>query len=149
MVTVMKRFMFMVAALMVMAVPAMADDDKPISIEKMPVAAQEFMTKYFSGKNVAVAKQEGIFMGRNYDVIFTDGDKVEFDRNGRWTNVDCKYGAVPKGIVPEKIDAYVEKHFPGADVRKIEKEDRRYELELSNDVDLKFNFSFELVDVDF
>lgn len=148
MVTVMKRFMFMVAALMVMAVPAMADDDRPIAVEKMPMAAQEFMKRYFPGKSVAVAKQEGSFIGKNYDVIFTDGDKLEFDRNGGWTNVDCKYGVVPQGVVPQKIAVYVEKNFPGVGIRKIEKEDRRYEVELSNDVDLKFNYSFELVNVD-
>ena len=85
---------------------------------------------------------------KSYDVIFIDGNKVEFDRNGVWTNVDCKYTEVPEGIVPGEIAGYVKEHFKDVKIVQIEKEDRRYEVELSNGVDLKFNNSFKLLDVD-
>lgn len=147
--TVMKRFWILVLSLVIFSIPAMADGDRPISVEKMPQNAQTFIKKYFSGTSVAIAKQEGGIVDKSYDVVFKNGDKVEFDRHGGWTNVDCKYTSVPEGIVPGKIAGYVKEHFPGEKVVQIEKEDRRYEVELSNGVELKFNYSFQLLDVDF
>lgn len=134
--------------LLAFAVPAMADDDKPVKVGEMPAAARQFMAEHFPGQSVAVAKQEGSFLEKNFDVIFTNGNKLEFDRKGVWISVDCRYGSVPQEIIPAPVAEYVKIHFPDVKVKKIEKENRRYEVELSNDVELKFNNSFELVDVD-
>lgn len=143
------RLMLMiVVSSVVFSNPAKADDDRPISVDKMPLQAQEFINKYFPGKTIAVAKQEGRLVEKNYDVIFIDGNKLEFDRNGVWTNVDCEYSSVPEGIVPAPVAGYVEKKFPGVKIRQIEKENRFFEVELENGVDLKFNKNFELVDMD-
>ena len=144
----MKRFWILVLCLVIFSIPVMADDDRPISLDKMPQKAQAFVAQYFPGADIAIAKQERSVADRSYDVIFNNGDKVEFDRNGVWTNVDCKYTAVPDGIVPDKIAGYVKGHFPGVKVIQIEKDDRRYEVELSNGVELTFNNSFKLLDVD-
>ncbi len=148
MIMVMKKMIFGILSLLFLASPAMADDDKPIKVKEMPVAAQEFIAEHFSGQSIAVAKQEGSFIEKNYDIIFTNGNKLEFDRKGIWTNVDCRYGSVPQAIIPAPITEYVKNHFPDGKVKKIEKENRKYEVELSNDVELKFNNSYELVDVD-
>lgn len=144
-----RTLLIIVVSLVVFSHPAKADDDRPISVEKMPLEAQEFIKKYFPGKTVAVAKQEGRLVEKNYDVIFIDGNKVEFDRNGVWTNVDCEYSSVPEGIVPAPIAGYVETHFPGVKIRQIEKDRKRYEVELANGVDLKFNSAYKLLDADF
>lgn len=144
----MKRLLIAVLSLVIFNIPAMADDDRPVSLDKMPKKAQEFIAKYFPGANIAIAKQERGVADKSYDVIFIDGNKVEFDRNGIWTNVDCKYTEVPEGIVPGKIAGYVKENFKDVKIVQIEKEDRRYEVELSNGVDLKFNNSFKLLDVD-
>ena len=148
MIMVMKKMILGILSLLFLASPAMADDDKPIKVKEMPVAAQEFIAEHFPGQSIAVAKQEGSFIEKNYDIIFTNGNKLEFDRKGIWTNVDCRYGSVPQAIIPAPITEYVKNHFPDCKVKKIEKENRKYEVELSNDVELKFNNSYELVDVD-
>lgn len=144
----MKKVLMAVISL-VIAIPLFADDDRPITVDKMPSAAQEFISRHFGGLPVAVAKQEGTFLLMNYDVIFANGDKVEFDRKGMWTNLDCKYGKVPAAVIPQKIADYIARQYPGVEVLQIEKEDRRYEVELSNRVDLKFNNSMELIDIDY
>ena len=148
MIMVMKKMILGILSLLFLASPAMADDDKPIKINEMPLAAQEFLAEHFPGQSISVAKQEGSFIEKNYDVIFTNGNKLEFDRKGIWTNVDCRYGSVPQAIIPAPITEYVKNHFPDSKVKKIEKENRKYEVVLSNDVELKFNNSYELVDVD-
>lgn len=143
----MKKLLMMFLGLVVFSSTVLADDDKPISIAQMPKQAQQFIAEYFPGIQVSFATQEGK-AARSYDVVFTNGNKVEFDRNGAWTNVECKHSSVPDGIIPAPIAGYVKKHFPETKIVQIEKEDKRYEVELSNSVDLTFNKSFKLLEVD-
>ena len=133
----MKNWLIIVVCLVVFSVPAKADDGKVIPVSKMPQTAQEFMAKYFSGMEVAVAEQEGMFW-----------EKLEFDGNGKWKSVDCKYTSVPKEIVPAPIAGYIKGKFPGTRIIKIEKDDRRIDVELDNGTDLEFNSTFELVELD-
>ena len=66
----------------------------------MPQKAQQFIKQHFAGSNIAMAKVESDFLQKSYDVIFTDGNKVEFDKKGNWTEVNCKFSVVPQGIIP-------------------------------------------------
>lgn len=81
-------------------------------------------------------------------MLFVNGSKVEFVRNGDWKEVDCRYGEVPAGIVPQPILDYVNTRFTGRTVVRIERERKGYDVGLDNGLDLKFDRSFRLVDID-
>lgn len=129
-------------------VSAVADNDKPINVTQLPATAQQTIKKYFSNKKVALAKQETGIFEKSYDIIFNNGEKVEFDRNGNWTEIDCKMSSVPAKLVPAKITQYVKSTYPGTKILKIEKDDNRYEVKLSNRLEITFNKNFQVVDID-
>ena len=106
----MKKTLFLLVSLFVMNLVAFADNDKPIQVTEMPKAAQQFIKSYFANKSVALAKIETEFLDKTYDVIFTNGDQVEFDKKGKWIKVDCKHTQVPSEIVPVAIQQYVAKN---------------------------------------
>ena len=127
----------------------LADNDKPIQISQMPKKAQSFVQKHFADQSVAVAKMETDFLDKTFDVIFTNGDKVEFDKKGNWTNVDCEHTQVPVAVIPQPIQEYVTKNYPNAKVVKIEKTDRKgYDVDLNNGFDLEFDKKFRVVEID-
>ena len=144
----MKKMTFLCLCMFVLNMTAWASNDKPVRIEEMPGQAQKFIKDYFSTHSVAMAKMETDFFSKSYDVIFTNGDKVEFDGKGEWTNVDCEYSAVPVAVIPAAIKAYVDKHYPDAKVKQIEKDRREYDVELTNGWDIKFDKSFRVVELD-
>lgn len=129
---------------------ASKDDDRPIQMNQLPQAAQEFIKKNFSGVKVALAKMESDFFDKSYEVIFTNGNKVEFDRNGKWDKIECKYTEVPASAIPEFIKKYVSENYPDVKVWKIEYERKRgkYEVKLSNRWELKFDKNGTLLDID-
>ncbi len=53
--------------------------------------------------------------------------------------MDCKTREVPSGIIPRTIRNYVKKNFPDVKIVKIEKTSSKYEVGLSDDVELTFN----------
>ena len=86
--------------------------------------------------------------GKSYEVVFTNGSKVEFDGKGEWKDVNCKYTQVPDEIIPQKIKEYIAANFAGAKILEIERDSRDYEVKLNNGLELTFNLKFELIDID-
>lgn len=145
----MKKWTILFVSMLVMSVTTWAGNDKPIQISQMPQAAQQFIKKHFSNQSVAVAKVETELLDKNYDVIFTNGDKVEFNKKGQWTNIDCKHTQVPVEVIPMAIQKYVSQQFPNAKVVKIEITDRKgYEVDLSNGFDIEFDKKMNVIDLD-
>ena len=145
----MKKWTILLVSLVVVSVTAWAGNDKPIQVSQMPKAAQLFIQKHFANQSVAIAKVETEFLDKNYDVIFTNGDKIEFNKKGQWTNVDCEHTQVPVDIIPVAIQKYVSQKFPDTKVVKIEVTDRKgYEVELNNGFDIEFDKKLNVVDFD-
>ena len=145
----MKKWTILFVSMLVMSVTVWAGNDKPIQISEMPKAAQQFIQKHFANQTIAVAKVETEFMDKNYDVIFTNGDKVEFNKKGQWTNVDCKHTQVPVEVIPVAIQKYVSQHYSGAKVVKIEVTDRKgYEVDLNNGFDIEFDKKMNVIEID-
>jgi nitrogen fixation protein len=145
----MKKMMFLFMSLFVMNLAVFADNDKPIQVTEMPKEAQSFVKSHFANQSVAVAKMETDFLDKTYDVIFTNGDKVEFDKKGNWTKVDCEHTQVPQAVIPAAIQQYVSKNYPDAKVVKIEKTDRKgFDVDLSNGFDIEFDKKMRVVEID-
>ena len=145
----MKKLAFLFVGLFVMTLTTWAGNDKPIQVSELPQKAQQFIKKHFADQSVAMAKMETEFMDKSYDVIFTNGDKVEFDKKGKWTSVDCKHTQVPAEVIPVDVQKYVTRNYPDAKILKIEVTDRKgYEIDLSNGFDIEFDKKMNVIDID-
>ena len=127
---------------------ASAVNDKVINKNELPAKAQKFIDGNFANVKLSYAKLETDFLTRYYEVTLADGTKLEFTSNGEWEEVDCRRAEVPAAIIPAGISEYVKNNYPGEKINRIERDSRGYELELSNDLELKFNNDLEIVDID-
>ena len=119
-------------------------DDVPIPVEQLPEAAKTFVHTYFKGKTIIYAEKDW----NSYECRLNDGTKIEFNKKGKWKKVDCHTTAIPDGLAPETIVNYVKTSFPDCVITKIDKERYGYDIELSNDIDLKFNYQGVLIGMD-
>lgn len=146
-----KKLMTLALALMGMVMlctAAHAGNDKPIDVSRLPQTAQQTIKTHFKSHKVAMAKVDAGLLEKSYEVVFNNGDKVEFDRDGDWTDIKCKRSGVPKALVPEAIRSYVKKMYHSARILEIEKERSGYEIKLSNGLDIKFDRKFRVTDID-
>ena len=141
---------FLTAALLLAGITVtLAGNDRPITVDKLPAAAQNFLKSYFSDLTVAYAVEDPKFAGSEYEVTYTDRTEVEFDTKGEWTSVERKYTAVPAAIVPKQNTDYVGKsNFPSQEIRKIERNAYTWEIELTNGLEIKFDRNFRVIDID-
>ena len=127
---------------------ANAGNDKPISVNALPAKAQTLLNNHFNGQKVMLATIESGVVSRNYDVVLQNGTKLEFDKKGNLTEIDCKQGIVPVELIPQAITNYLKDNYAGQSVKKIEINKNEYEVELTNGLDLTFNKHFQLIDID-
>lgn len=144
----MKKLAVLLVAIVAVFGVAKADDDRPIVVSKLPAKAQTFLKQYFKTSEVALAKEDRDLFSSTYDVIFTDGGKVEFEGNGNWKEVKCKN--VPTAIVPKPIYNFLTKNYmkQGVTIVKIERDKRGYDVKLSSGMELEFDTNYNLVDID-
>ena len=137
----MRILMIAICCMMSFNIVANAGNDKPINVNELPAKAQTLLTKHFNGQKVMLATIESGVVSRSYDVVLRNGTKLEFDKKGNLTEIDCKQGIVP-------IKNYLKENYRGEAVRKIELNKKEYEVELTNGIDLTFNKHFQLIDID-
>lgn len=148
----MKRFfqilMIAICCMVSCNMVANAGNDKPIAVNALPVKAQTLLSNHFNNQKVMLATTESGVVSRSYDVVLQNGTKLEFDKKGNLTEIDCKQGIVPVELIPQAITNYLKDNYAGQSVKKIEMNKNEYEVELTNGLDLTFNKHFQLIDID-
>ena len=108
----------------------------------------KFVEQYFPKANILMVNAEW----DEYEVRLSDGTQIEFNKTPEWKKVDCDhsnvYNSVPAALVPEPITTYVKTNFAGQSIIKIEKSRRSWEVELSNDLEIKFDKNFNVTKID-
>lgn len=127
---------------------ANAGNDKPIAVNALPAKAQTLLSNHFNNQKVMLATIETGVINKSYDVVLQNGTKLEFDKKGNLTEVDCKQDIVPAQLIPQAIRNYLKDNYAGQSVKKIEINKNEYEVELVNGLDLTFNKHFQLIDID-
>ena len=145
---IMRILMIAICCMMSFNIVANASNDKPINVNELPATAQTLLSKHFKGQKVMLATIESGVVSRSYDVVLRNGTKLEFDKKGNLTEIDCKRGIVPSQLIPQPIKNYLKENYKGEAVRKIELNKKEYEVELTNGIDLTFNKHFQLIDID-
>ena len=145
---IMRIVMIAIFCMMSFNIVANAGNDKPINVNELPAKAQTLLSKLFKGQKVMLATIESGVVSRSYDVVLRNGTKLEFDKKGNLTEIDCKQGIVPSQLIPQPIKNYLKENYRGEAVRKIELNKKEYEVELTNGIDLTFNKHFQLIDID-
>lgn len=111
-----------------------------------------FVKTYFPDTEVIANIKDGL----DCDVTLSDYTQIGFDGNlfGKleWDEVDCRHASanavVPTALVPVEITNYVNRIHGSQSITKIAKDNRGWDIELSNGIDIEFDKRFNVVDFD-
>ena len=142
----MKKVFLAIVALVFVSVQSFAD--RAIEKSQLPANVQEFVKKHFPNIEVSYAKQDNDLFERDYTVVLTNGNKIEFTSKGEWKEVDCEHHQVPEGIIPDAIRKYLNENQKGHRVIEIKKELRHYDVKLSNKLEMEFGLDGKLLRYD-
>ena len=153
-----KVFLYGVLFLMLGAFTACDNDDNDDKFEytliekkDLPSTSVEFLDTHFAESEVIRVEKKNIVDrdGTLYEVKTKDFFEIDFSEAGEWLPVENEKDlALPTTFINANIIAYINENYAGIDVRHIEKEQTRYEVELTNDVDLLFTLEGEYIGLD-
>jgi hypothetical protein len=144
-IKIMKKIIFILLALVtIICLPIKADNDRVITFDQLPQKAQALLKKNFENKVPLVITADW----DDYKVMYQSGEKVEFDKNGEWKEIECKTSMVPVELIPEQIKAHVNATFPGTTIIKLDRDRRGYSVKLNNGMEPEYNKQFQLIGLD-
>lgn len=144
----MRRIIAFLAGIAAFAGTLSADNDRAVTVDRLPEKARAFINEHFSAEKIAYVKQERDFLELKYEVMTVDGVMMDFDRSGRWTEIECRYGELAPGLIPAPIREYVSSRWPDVRYRKISHERNGYEVKLSSGLELTFDRWLNLIGID-
>jgi len=108
--------------------------------EKVHPSSKAFIDEYFPLSTVVIVEMDDDDDGaKEYCVLLNDGTKIEFDLQGAWKRVSRNKTGVPATLIPQPITQYLKKNYPDDVVTKLSKKPYGFKIEISNDMDLRFN----------
>ncbi len=126
---------------------AAPDHDYAITFDQLPAVSQTFVKTHFAQVQVAYCMRDS----HSFEARLADASEIEFNLDGSWKEVDCKYKELPASIIkllPATIPAYVKSTFPAAVVTKVNQKLWGYEIELNNGLDVEFNKEGQFLKID-
>ena len=141
----MKRILTIFAALAFSL--ACTAEDRPVLSDQLPTAAKTFIKTNFPDAEISYATVDDDLVTPDYEVVLSNGARIQFSNDGALEKIECRAG-VPDQVVPVQIREYVATYYSGAVIVEYEIAKRRYEIGLSNGLDLKFNTKFNVVELD-
>jgi len=123
-------------------------DEKIITSDNLPSLANSFLNDYFKDVNiVSITEEMDVIEGAEYEVLFSNGMEVTFDKNGEWDEVEAHDDkvAIPTSFILPSIVSYVNENYSPALINSIDKEKSTFEVELTNGIDLIFTLQGEFL----
>ena len=140
------KFFLLMAMVMTMSLTMSADDDdRVITYDQLPQAAQTFLKAHFASKVPLLVTADW----DDFTIRYESGEKIEFNRSGEWKDIECYNSKIPAGVVPEQISSYLNQNYPGKSVIKLERHRSVYEVKLNNGMEIEFNRNFQVIDMDY
>ena len=144
----MKNKITFASLIALMAIMFCSCSDVNVAPGEVPGQIQIFVQQNFPGQNITFAQKDWSFFAYEYDVTLADGTHIEFNRNNEWTKIESVASGVPVALLPAPIATYLNTNNPGVAIKKIDIDNGEIEVELANDLELKFNEQGALMEMD-
>ena len=124
------------------------EKEEVVKDNELPAAARDFLAQHFAGENIAkVVKEKDIIKkDDSYDVTLSNGTTLDFNKAGEVTEIDSQT-KVPDSFIPSGISTYVQTNYANDIILGWEKEGENQDVELSSQVELRFDKSNNFVSV--
>ncbi len=141
---ILKLLPILLIAMLGISFASCSDKDEPISSSDLPSISKEFITEYFPSASIVSTQK----YKDEYEVVLSDGTKIEFDKKGDWTEVDAVPGkTIPMGFYPGEIDNYVSQNFDGEGINEITKVKRGFEVEITTGTEMVFAHDGSFIEI--
>jgi len=140
-----KNYLWMLLSLLILA--GSCDKEKVVPPDGLPRKAQAYISQHFSEHTILQVVKERDDLKTSYDVYLSGGYNLDFDRKGDIIGVEGS-AKLPDSVIPVRILAYVNEHFPEHYITEWEWDDHGQEVKLTQGLELQFDKSGNFLRID-
>lgn len=144
----MKKIVKIVSLICIILTVTACDGQKILTPSTLDPAITSFVTTYFPQSTITSA----IYEDHEYDLLLSDGVKLEFDKKFNWKEIDCEhstiYQEVPNVLVPPAIKNYVTSNYSQNRIVKISQDRDGWSVDLDNKIEIEFDKTFKVREID-
>ena len=135
----MKKCFLVIVAMLGLLVFQGCDKDSEVTYSELPQNARVFIDSYFPLLDVVYAEKRKDGKKTIYEVVLDKGVLLHFNSSGDWIYIDCQTSALPEGVLPTKIAEYINEHYSGYTMRKVDIRYGRYDVTTTTGLILIFS----------
>ena len=98
----MKRI-FAILAVIVALMSVAKADDRPVTYQQLPAAAQAFIAENYPADKISYATKDDDIVLPDYTVVLVSGVRITFNNDGSLEKIESKVDGVPAGLIPVQI----------------------------------------------
>lgn len=121
--------------------------DKIINDDERPKEIIEYVQTHFPNLEILQITKDYEGVNLTYEVIIQENYYIEFSRKFKVLEVSGT-SKLPDSVIPEKILNYVIENYPDNYIISWELDDKNQQVELDNEMELKFNMKDEFLRID-
>lgn len=139
-----QRMLLVVSGILLIGMAAVAKDVK-VNYSQLPHPVKYFLAKHFAGNRIQSITIDMDDATPEYEVTLQNGTEIDISPEGIWSEVSNDNDAILVTMLPETVQIFVQANHPNDKVVKAEQDNRGYEVELSNGMELIFDTNGEYV----
>jgi len=113
----------------------------------IPTEIKTYVEKHFPGSKILQCVKDKDGLELNYDVIIEGNFKLEFNKKKEIESIDG-VTKLPDSVIPAKILTYVQTNYSSNFITDWDIDRNDQQIELDNDIELKFNKSGDFLRID-
>ena len=125
-----------------------ADEIITKDITKLPAKGQGFIAQNHTDKQLSYIKIDKKHSHKEYDLVFTDGTEVEFDKDGDRKDITSKAAPFSVHVILQTIKVYLDQIYSNIAVDDLVNTRSGYDVEWVKDLFLRFDPSGSFMRVD-
>lgn len=115
------------------------EKEEVVAATDLPQSAKDFISTHFVGSAITSVVEERNILEKTYDVVLNNGTSLDFDKNGDCREIDGNSNKLPDSVIPTKLLEYVQANYKTDYIVSWEKDGKQQDIELSNQLELKFD----------
>ncbi len=143
----MKTVKLVVVLVLIGAFSQTQAQDRYLETNEFPSEITTYIETHFPDSDIISIKEEKERRKTEYEVKLRNMEELEFDQDYAIKSVESKSG-LPESVVPQKIRDYVTENYPNRTIEEWKKKRKGQEIELDNDLEIKFDHDGNFVRLD-
>lgn len=145
----MKRFLLILGGLFFALSLQSCNKETILTQDQVPATIKNYVTQHFPEHTILQSVEDKDGFTLTYEIILSDGFKLEFNRKKEIIEVSGKPSKLPESVVPTSIQNYVTNNYGTNFIVKWEQTSKnKQQIELDNNLELIFDNSGKFLKLD-